>query len=340
MKWILFLLFLINGVAAQAMERLGLVRVEEVLLRPRLVVSEPQEVEFLLGESAVSFQWVKSANLSGVIRLGSLRLLNQPVHFVPEEDLADDLGIYEAYGQWQGVYGLVRFGLIPIEYAATGTFRESQLRLPRSLLFQKRAIGLRDLGLSYQIHHKGFYHKIAVHNGEGVNNPDKRMFVTSSWGWQNYRNINVGVSGQTGTTKALSTSNSKSNLAAVDVNQNAKWRTGTAYIHWHPNAWDILLETTLGELDQQDKIEKFLSWHMDISYRVNSFLSLMSRYDQFDPNDNLENDLQREASVGFSIHGDDDTSVLYFLGTKKWEQGVKQANDQFQMIWQITPLSP
>lgn len=322
---------------SQASEKLGVLSVEDLFFRPYFLVREGQEAEFGLGETSLALSWFKTQELGGIIRLGSRALINPMIHF--SDDVKEELSIVEAFAQLSGIYGRLRMGLIPIEFGIEGQWQESEIYFPRSLIFEKRLIPLRDFGISYQVGIQGYYTRIAIHNGEGESdNKDGQMFYTASWGWSDYKNVNVGISSMTGTTKPISTQNVTQDLiAGINVDNAALWRLGQIYIHWHPNDWFFLSEFMFGELEQSEKVTKFNASHLDLGYRWNPNFKLFVRYDQFDPNESKDKDLEQKSSLALVFSDKYNTNSLYLIATKIFEQGSNVHNDEFRLIWSLTP---
>ena len=322
----------------QANEKLGVLGVEEVLLRPYFLVSEGQDAEFGLGESSFAVSWFKNQKIGGIIRLGPMSLRNPMLHF--QDEVSEDVAVVEAFAQVSGDYGRVRMGLIPVEFGVEGRWLESDLHFSRSLFFANRLLPLRDFGLSYQVGNHGFYTRMAVHNGESESqNKDGRMFFTASWGWSNYRNFDIGLSALTGTTKPESTKNvTKDFVGGVDVNSEALWRVADLYIHWYPNDWFFLSEFMFGELEQNEKITKYNGGHIDFGYQWSPFMATYLRYDHLDPNESQENDLQRKASVAIVFSDKHQTNSLYLIGSKIYEQGSNLHNDEARIVWRLSPI--
>lgn len=337
---LLIILIFINFYFPQlkASEKLGVLVLDDILMRPHFLVREGQETEFGLGETSMAFSWSKDQSLSAKIRLGPESLIN-PMIFLKDE-ISEQLTMIEAYAQLIGVYGRLRMGLIPLEFGVEGRWRESEIHFSRSLLFEKRIVPLRDYGFSYYVSNKGFYTQMAVHNGEGESrNPDSRMFFTASWGWRNQRNFEVGVSALTGTTKPQSTQAvNNSFLAGANVNVEALWRMAQGFLHWHPNNWFFLMEVLFGELEQVGEITKFNTGHIDLGYRWSPFIKIMARYDHLDPHAKIDRDLQRRASLGLMLSDKHQSQALYLIASKNYEQGSNLANDEFRLIWRMTPF--
>ena len=319
-------------------EQLGTLEIDEFNLRAAGLVREGQHAEFSLAESLLGFRWKLDKTIGAKISLGSLSLLNVPLHF--NSPPSDDLGIVEAYGEYTSPYGSFRFGLIPLEYSVEGNAREGDLEFPRSLLFKNRVLGLRDYGMRFETKFKGYFTKLAVHNGESDSNVDGRVWSTASWGWTDDDKFVVGFSGRTGTTKPIATSTSGDTLAGVDPTLEAKWRMGTTYVHWAPHRWNVVLEGTWGEVEQDKKKgNKFVAGHFDLGYDLTPNFGFLGRIDYFDPNDKVKKDGQKEISLAWVWRSREGNSRLYFIATRIEEEGPRINNDEFKLVWQMSPAT-
>lgn len=332
---IIFFLFIPNFVFGVT-EQLGTVSLTDVLLKPYLLLKEPQEGEFRLGDSSMQVAWFLDKTFQSRIRLGPESLRNQMARY--SDSLQDRIGIVEAFAQYSSVYGQARFGMIPLSYGAEGALEERELFFPRSLFFKNRVFALRDIGFEYRVQNKGYFSEFKVFNGEGETNPDGRMWFIANWGWKDRDKFSAGLAGMTGTTKPSSTAGIADTLAGVDVNQQAKWRMGTVFLKWYPSAWKVLLDFTMGELIQSDDIQgKFAGGHLDFIYDQPTW-AVMTRFDYFDPNVEASQDLKRESSIGIILKNHNQTSQVKFIGTKVVEDGNQISNDEFRLVWQLTPL--
>lgn len=330
--------FLISSPTFAITEKLGRVELTDVLIKPWFELKEPQEGEFQIGDSSVQFTWFLENHFQSKIRIGPKTLLNPMARF--NTPPSTDIGLVEAYGQYSSLYGQLRAGMIPINYAAEGSLSEAELYFERHKLFEQRVLPLRDMGLEYSVQHNGYYSDLKVHNGEGQTNPDGRMWVTGNWGWKDRNKFQVGLAGLTGTTKPISTSTSADNLANVDEAKEARWRMGTFFLRWFPSEWKTMMELTMGEVTQGEGdhvIGKFAGGHVDLIFEK-PLWGMMARWQYFNPNSEAKNDLQRETSIGFIFKNASQTSQLKLIGTKIVEDGVPVANDELRVIWQLTPL--
>ncbi len=333
--------FLSFSLLAEAAEKLGKFDIDDITLRPRMYVQEEQNSGFGLGESSIGFYWKKDETLSTHWRIGPRFLLNTPAFFGDADTSAKDVATLEAYGEWAGVYGKLRLGLLPVDFGIEGRKKESELLFPRSFIFEERWVNLRDVGINYEIENNGYYTELTIHNGEGLDNPDQRVFVTSRWGWTDFENLDVGFSAHTGTTKPESTSLAKTHLAAFDKDEKSLLRILDLYGDWHPHGWKLAFEVQAGELEQQEEKTPFKMGYIDLGHRQSDFFSFTFRYEHYDPNYHADDDLKKRISLAFEFSDRLGNSSLILLARKNLEESSELHrelhNDELMLIWRILP---
>jgi hypothetical protein len=335
MVWLISLGFLFSNLA-QA-EQFGLLKIDSLVLRPQFRVAEPSDGDFAIGESMFSVRWRMDQRTSAVFAVGAKNLLGTSIHY--KETVTEDLGFVEGYGEFAFEYGTIRAGLLPVDFGLEGSRREADLDLDRSLLFARRWVPLRDIGLSYRIDYDGYFTRLMVHNGESDANVDGRMWYTGAWGYESPRLFQFGVAGQTGSTKPESTNASNDSMAGVDPSREAKWRMGGPFAAWTPHHWRLELEVYLGELVQAELIRKFSTGHVSFGYEWTNW-SLHARYDQIDPDQGVDGNRETRPSVAFGYLSERRTSKVYVLLTKVIEESNQVPNDEIRLIWHLTPEIP
>ncbi len=315
-------------------EDIGELKIHDLLLRPQFMLQEPSNGAFSIGESSFALRWELESRYGGVIRIGPRTLLNPSARYLPTVN--DDIVIVEGFAEYEDWFGRFRMGRIPVEFGYEGRLWERELLFPRSLLFQNRVMMLRDMGVSYEISQNKFYTGFVVHNGESDSDTDGRIWYTGRWGFRS-EHFEVGMSGQTGGTKPAATSTSGDTLAGVDPTKESKWRIGGVHLVWNKKKWDWVLEVFAGEREQENEIGKFSAAHMDLGHRFTKNFSAYLRYDQFDPDAKVPNDLQRRASLGLIASNKTRSSQLILVGSKVIEQGTQVNNDEVRLIWSLSP---
>ena len=292
---------------------------------------------FSLDQSSFSMLWGVGWGLSGVLRLGSLGLINTQEIF--QEELPKEWGSYEAYLQYNhGSLGRIRMGLIPLEFGLEGGVLESQLLLPRNQIFSKRVSALRDYGLSYFIETQyGFYTRLIVHNGESAKNQDGELYYSAAWGWSGDF-MDMGLSGYTGLTRPNSTLGLESDLGGVDLTMDAKWKVGAAHFRWDSGlSLAFSLEYLMGKVEQEDNSNEFAMGNVSLEYRLTDRTALLTRYDKMDPNKSLHGDQQTEISLGLIFWGKSKNARLSFVATRALEQSIDLVNDRYGLTWSFSP---
>jgi hypothetical protein len=318
-------------------EDIGELKIHDLLLRPSAVLKEPKSGSFSIGESSFALRWELQDKFSGVVRIGPRTLINPLARY--QQKVADDVTLVEAFAEYEDAYGRFRFGRLPVEFGYEGKLWERALIFPRSLLFQRRIVMLRDVGFSYEIEHNNFYTGFVVHNGESDNDIDGRTWYTARWGYRK-EDFEIGLSGQTGSTKPIATETSKDTLAGVDPLREAKWRILGA--HWAVNRGrtEWVIEAYMGEREQQQdgvvEIGRYNAGHADVGYLFTKTFSAHLRYDHLDKNSKIKTELERQASLGLVFSNKTKSSNLILVGTKVMEKG-DIANDEFRVIWSLSP---
>jgi len=315
-------------------EDIGELKIHDLLLRPSFLLKEPKQGFFSIGESSFALKWVLEERFSSVIRIGPRSLLNPLARY--SDTVSDEVTLVEAFAQYEDDYGRLRLGRLPVEFGLEGRMWERHLIFPRSLLFKKRAMMLRDVGASYDISHNNWYTGVTVHNGESDQTSDGRTWYTARWGFRD-QNFELGLAGQTGSTKPDVTNNSNDTLANVDPTREAKWRIGGLFSAIQRRRWQWAFEFYGGELEQQDHVEKYLTGHTDFGYEFSKTYSAYMRFDFFDPWMNKNGNSTREISLAVVMSNSTKSSNLILVGTKVFEESPQIANDELRLIWSLSP---
>lgn len=326
-------------------EPLGTIVVSDLLLAPRFFHSEPSRGHFQPGDSYVAFRWQRDEVLSATVMLGTQSLVNIPNRYAQIN--GDTINIIEAYGQGDGSFGKFRFGLIPIPFGSEGGIAEGRLRFPRSLIFEKGIIGLRDHGASYTIAHDKFVSEWAIHNGEGGRDLDNQVWFTARWGYLSPGKLRLGVSGQTGRTSALSTDPSGTYAAGatqspdviMDLTRHAKFRIANVFLHYDTKRFGFTMEGTTGDVIQEVR-RKFNAAHADVYVPITPRISTLARYDFFDPKKPgtpKDQYVARHVTAGVSYRTGLDTSEFYLLGTQELKPAPISDVHRFMIMWKLTP---
>lgn len=327
------------GAGDRAFERLGDLQVSNFLLEPTFFYSEPQTGQFQPGNSLASISWYRDAIISGKITVGTKALLGQPARYGPASE--QDLGIVEGYAQAEGYLGQARLGLIPLPFGLEGGDVEGHLRFPRSLIFQRRMIPLRDYGAGYAIDWNGFFSEWEAHNGEAGKDLDNQIWLTARWGWSPNARFRVGASGATGRTTVKSTNpsgTSSSTAAWIDVGQPSRTRVGNVFVDWNAAPIGLAAEATVGETAQDGNNLAFSGGHADLYWTITPEFAGLARWDQYGArSDRYGTDWAQEITLGAAFRQPYETSVIYLYVSKSMQKDVSPDQHVVRLVWRLTP---
>ncbi len=331
---------------ASAQESLGTLAVSSIFLEPSFVYSEPTQAgqtargAFEAGRSFLGVSWTQEPNLAAVLKVGSRSLIGTPARYGPAP--VDQLALIEGYAQIDTTIGQFRGGLIPIAYSLEGGDSEERLRLPRSLLFEQRAVNLRDYGASYHISHAGLFSDWAVHNGEGGPDLDNRMWFTFRAGYQDGRALKAGLSGSTGSTTPLSTNplgtTTPTPTVGYDITRAAKLRIANAFLETTWERVTFVLEATVGDVQQDVVSNRLRAGHVDLEWNASDKFSYLARYDLFDPSTAPADQIE-DYQAGIAWKSVYENSVLYLIGSKRKYEGNPNDTHRVLLIWRMTPFA-
>ncbi len=332
----------------QSGERVGSLELSDVYLSPRFHYLENRVGHFELGESSVGFRWHRDQDVSVNILLGSQELVAPPRRYVDLDSGKDsDVALVEAFVEAQSLVGKMRLGQIPLPFGVEGARGESGLQFPRSLLWRGRWIGLRDQGFAYSVEHKGFQNEWAIHHGEGGEDRDNQLWLTSRWSYRwsarGRDDFYAGLSASTGRTTPASTDDlviprSQVNAGLIP-SENARVRIGNLFFEWQKPTFVMVAEGTVGESLQMNSRARFRGGHTDFHYYWSQRIGIHARYDALDPSNRFENDRLEETTLGLSLRGLYSNSVVYFLFTQSHLQGHRPHRHEGMVIWRVTPVA-
>ncbi len=126
-------------------------------------------------------------------------------------------------------------------------------------------------------------------------------------------------------------------LAGTDPTKEALWRVAGLHSAVSGKRWEFVLEAYSGQREQEKKTGKWASGHADLGFQFLKILSGHLRYDMFDPNQRIDNDMERQASVAFVLSNKTKSSNIIIVGTKVFEEGKQVGNDEVRLIWSLSP---
>lgn len=320
-----------------AQERAGKLSIDEVYLEPTYISKETEGGEFTLGQSSFALKWDYRERYGGRIQIGSLEERYLPQIYdlsVPTRDI----GIIEGYAEYQGIYGRVRLGLLPLNFGYGGYSANRDLIFPRSAIYEQRIVARRDFGLSWMTSHNGYYTEIIAHNGElDQAASDGDIWATANWGWTNDRNARVQVSMQGGSTSVESTTAGETGLAGFDPGKGAQWRMADLTLHWYPRNTEIVLQSTWGQREQGAAKGTFAANDFEIVRMFSPKWGFAVRYNQFDPNRKVSDDAVSNAGLAIVTGTPERTSRVFVTYNRRTEEGVDVPSDEFRLVWRLVP---
>lgn len=325
------------GASACASEALGKIQLTDLTLRPQAYFQEGQRGDFEWGESSAQLQWSLEESLKAAVRFGASSLRGRPLFYNSSTQTANgDLDLIEAYGEYEGLFGRFRMGLLPMEIGREAVLEDHALIFPRSQVYSQGVFGLHDLGLNYLISYRHFYTSFTVHNGESGSDVDNRSWFSARWGYD-FRKLRLEFFGQTGSTTPSSTAGSSFNVAQFDPSLESKWRLGGFYLDWVPSRFRMAFEAEVGDVQQERSTHRLASGHFDVGQMGESF-GLFFRYNPFDPDVKTHNDTIHRLSLATIFPNSSKTSQVILVGTKILEEGRQIGNDEIRLIWRLSPF--
>lgn len=314
-------------------EIVGKLSLSDVLLQPRYYAIEGGQQKFELDRSYFFFSWEISRELSAHFGVGQFELVNinerLPTNVAVSGEY-DELRFFEAYAEWDSGYGKIRAGLIPLFLGWEATRRESEWYFPRTLFYENHEFGLRDMGVSYHVDSEGFYTEFALHNGENGKDVDGHTWHTARLGWTNKRGLDF----------AVSASNGKYEKSKLDPKETFSYFN--SYFSFEFYNLLVLAEGFYGKQETDsatDTETKFWDYHLDVSHPLGSRLNGLLRYEVYEPDNTIADDIQTRWILGVGLFNELRTSNLYIWGIVNREEGSKIHNNEIQVLWKVRSLS-
>lgn len=333
----ILLAFLLSSISVNAIERAGQLSITEAMLWPTYFSSEGEGGQFQLYRSQFGIGWDLDGSLRTRFLIGSESQRQAPAYYNKNE-ASEDIAIIEAYADYQGLYGRVRMGLMPLPITYQNRIPDHELIFHDILVFENRLLARRDFGLSFYTGHNGYYTEIMAHNGEVAEDAnDGNVWATARWGWSDQRKWQLEYAMQVGRSKAEATSTNGLDIAGFDINETAIWKFSQLSINWYDRKTNVLLEGLYGDIEQDNFKNRVSSYHLDVIHMLKPSLGLGLRYDQIDMNDKVEDDAKTASSLALIFGGENSTSRFFITATQKREEGTEDTNDELRVSWRLRP---
>ncbi len=336
MFWTFLFSTIVGNATALADEALGEMGVQRLLLEPSFSVTEPKTANFLLAKALVGFRWKNDAHWWADITLGNQELIGKPARYGVE---LSGMGLIEGFGEFASGIGNFRAGLVPLDFGLESGAREEQLLFPRSLIYQKRILGIRDVGFSYYVSQGFAYTALTVHNGEGGNDLDNRAWLSAKWAYKEKKQ-EVGISAQVGQTSPESTN------VALDpsldefftTTDKHKMRLSALYGERQHEKWSYSGKVYLAEiLSENANTRQFGGGTIDFKFSYGPSSHILLRYDEirFYPLAGRHKEMQ--ITLGLALHNWNETSRFFIYAIKNLSEPKEVSNDQLLLTWRYAP---
>jgi hypothetical protein len=298
----------------------------DILFQPQARISEPSKggVDPLLWLVGVKTQFVSWVDVRGSI--GSSSLLGRP-SWSPQP--TESVSLIEMKGTLHSFIGDIYAGQTLVPWGLEGQTLESQLWLPRSLLYENGVFPLRDIGAGFKTESDGFYMNIMVHNGEGgglSNNQDNRMFFTGQWGYMGPVHTNFGVSATAG------------HIGLPYAQTSTKVRGGNMFFGFNIFGLGLQLEGSYVQTITDAATSDNFSVHSDIEHPISNHFNFIGRWEEQNPNTRATSNVQSRVYGGLEFHSVDNFSRLFLFAVKNYENITEIPNDEIRLIWRIAPV--
>ena len=317
-------------------EKLGEVAVSDLYVEPQFILGEPRQGTLNLGDSFFGVAWKFDKHVRSTFQVGTPKGLNKP--FFYGADANNTIALRQAYGSFSSDYGTINAGLIPITYGLEGGMHPAALNFPDSRIYSQKWIPKNDLGVGYEISHKGFQVEFEGHNGETATNSDNQTWMTARWTYRMEDRMRMGFSGITGRTTPDSTASTSTNVD-FDFNQPSRVRIGNAFVEGRlGSAWLLAAEYHLGSLEQNAIRKPVQGWHFDAKWQAFEQWAFLLRYEDFTRNTLNAQGQTLDASVGVAFVSPFHNYDVYLIGTRTDGEGKTTPSHQALLVWKLAPL--
>ncbi len=330
---------------AHADEKVGTFSLDNIVLRPTYLSQEGQGGRFSLEDSQIGLSWRKDRHWSAHFDLGDTSYRNLPIYYGQNSPMytgqnTAQFGLVDGYAEYDGVYGRVRAGLLPVDFGYEGTLDPAHRYFFYSQSIANRLVALDDEGVSFYTEHEGFFTELVLHNGSGDQSNSGNVWVTGNWGYAYMQNFKWEMSLQTGYIPGSATTNTQ-NVTVADFQPGvmARVRNGVMYVEYSPVYWDAIAEIGGGELVQDSKTSRYDYQLAQVTHNFTRNLSAGMRYDFYNPNMGMSGLGQTEMTALLMLKSDDGTSDLLFEGTKHFYETNQIHDDQLRVVWLLTPFA-
>ncbi|MDZ4678347.1 MAG: hypothetical protein SGI74_12660 [Oligoflexia bacterium] len=309
----------------QAAEALK-VEFDDMFFQSQVHVQEPSlgGIDPLLWRVGFTSRFVQWAHIKASV--GASQLLYRPYWAAPN---AESVSMTDVTGTIHTYFGDIYAGQFRIPWGLQSQ-DETELWLPRTLLYERGFFPLRDTGVGFHVDLDGHYMDLAVHNGEGANltsNQDNRVFVTGQWGLKGPAHSNLGLSATSG------------RFIAIGTPYETRIRGLNAFFGFNIFGLGLQLEGSIFQTFSQIENTDSLIWHADLEHPIFENINLIGRYEQLNPNTKVVSNVMGRGYLGGEYHSKDNVSRLFLFFVKNNESIRENPNDMFLLIWRLAPAA-
>jgi hypothetical protein len=300
------------------------VELDDMFLQSQARFQEPSRggMDPLLWRVGFTSRFVPWAHIKASV--GASQLLYRPTW---SQQPTESVSPTDVTGTLHTLFGDVYAGQFRVPWGLQSV-DESELWLPRTLLYEKGYFPLRDAGVGFHVDLDGFYMDLAAHNGEGgglTSNPDNRVFATGQWGVKGPANSNLGLSATAG------------RYIANGSFSETRMRGANAFFGFNIFGLGLQLEGSIFQTFSQTENTDAVIWHGDIEHPLSENVNLIGRYEQYNPNTKVVTNILGRGYLGGEYHSKDGVSRLFLFLVKNNESLQENPNDTILLTWRLAP---
>lgn len=265
-----------------------------------------------------STKW--DSRFSAELTIGASSLLFRPRWYSSSTRNLVDL--LEAKGTYQtsilDVYG----GEFLLPWGLEGQTTEQDLEFPRSLLYEQGLFPLRDSGVGVKASAEGFYFDLSAHSGAGSVSNSNRIFVTGQWGYRTPHQSGLAISATSG--RYMSTASAVTETVL---------RGGNIFLKFNVMQLLAQLEGSYFQNVTGTAETAELAWHGDLKWPISDHVTLLGRYEQYNPNTRVNLNIIGRGYLGAEWFISNRTSRVLFYLIKNNESQQEYPNDEVRVSW-------
>lgn len=316
-----------------AQENLGNFSLGGVFFHPRVEYSESKRAQLNLDSWGVSGVWSLPPNWSVHLLAGSSSLVT-PLGFY-ETPLNKSLDIVEYYARYSFDGSRVEVGQVKLPVGFWGSKPASDHALPKSLIYQKRLVSVRDQGLAFETVFGGFRNRWVIHTGESGPDRDQEWTFSGVWEFQDSRGFFLGASAQAGRVGATTPAPGQtSTLPDYTLGQSVRHRLGNLYFGWMKPSSLWVFEGFWGAWSPDEELRQYYNYLVEITNFVRPQIPVYFRWDHFESKDWVGVPDQTQWSLGAGLSSPYQNSLV-LLVLRAHEIEGQQTDHSAVLSWRL-----